>query len=118
MFVVLWEFEVKPGSEDRFQRVYGPKGQWVRLFRRDPHFRGAQLRRDPSRPLVYFTIDFWDSKAAYQHFLTKNRVPYQALDRSTEGLTRRERHILCFELPGSFSRYANIPTSPSAGKSG
>jgi heme-degrading monooxygenase HmoA len=101
MFVALWEFEVKPGSEDRFQRVYGPKGQWVRLFRRDPHFRGTQLRRDPSRPLFYFTIDFWESKAAYNNFLTKNRVPYQAIDRAAEGLARHERHILSFKFPAT-----------------
>jgi hypothetical protein len=24
MFLVLWEFEVKPGCEKRFERVYGP----------------------------------------------------------------------------------------------
>jgi hypothetical protein len=51
MFVILWEFEVKPGSEERFEKAYGPNGQWVRLFQGDPHFRGTQLRRDPTRPL-------------------------------------------------------------------
>jgi hypothetical protein len=96
MFVILWEFEVKPGSEGRFQRVYGPKGAWVRLFQRDPHYRGTQLRRDTSRPLFYFTIDFWDSETAYKRFLTNNRASYQELDRDTEGLTRHERRILSF----------------------
>jgi hypothetical protein len=24
MFLVLWEFEVKPGNEERFEQVYGP----------------------------------------------------------------------------------------------
>jgi len=32
MFLVLWEFEVKPGSEQRFERVYGPGGDWDSLF--------------------------------------------------------------------------------------
>src|SRR5882757_4144284 len=36
MFLVLWEFEVKPGCEKRFERVYGPGGDWDSLFRRDP----------------------------------------------------------------------------------
>jgi heme-degrading monooxygenase HmoA len=98
MFVILWEFEVKPGSEDRFQRVYGPKGAWVRLFRRDPHFRGTQLRRDPTRPLRYFTIDFWASESAYKKFLTKNRASYQELDRETEGLALKERRVLSFNF--------------------
>jgi heme-degrading monooxygenase HmoA len=101
MFVILWEFEVKPGSEGRFERVYGPKGQWVQLFRRDPHFRGTQLRRDPARPLVYLTIDFWDSETAYKTFQAKNRASYQQLDRKFEVFTQRERKILSlsFRMP-------------------
>jgi hypothetical protein len=63
MFVILWEFEVKPGCEGRLQRAYGPEGAWVGLFQCDPHYRGTQLQRDPSRPPFYFTIDFWDSEA-------------------------------------------------------
>ncbi len=98
MFVILWEFEVKPGSEGRFQRVYGPKGAWVRLFQRDRHFLGTQLRRDVSRPLFYFTIDFWDSETAYKKFLTKNRASYQELDGVTERLTLRDRRILSFNF--------------------
>jgi heme-degrading monooxygenase HmoA len=98
MFVILWEFEVKPGSEERFQRVYGPQGAWARLFQRDPHFRGTQLQRDPSRPLYYFTIDFWDSETAYKNFLEANRAAYDELDGSGEQLTLQERHILSFTL--------------------
>ena len=96
MFVILWEFEVKPGSEDCFQRAYGPDGAWVQLFRGDPHYRGTQLLLDPSRPRSWFTIDFWDSESAYQNFLEANRVAYEELDRANEGLTLRERHILSF----------------------
>jgi heme-degrading monooxygenase HmoA len=98
MFVILWEFEVKPGSEGRFERVYGSKGAWVRLFQRDPHFRGTRLRRDPGRPLVYFTIDFWDSEAAYKKFLAKNRISYQRLDSECEGQTLRERRLFSFRF--------------------
>ena len=32
MFVILWEYEVKPGYAERFETVYGPQGDWVRLF--------------------------------------------------------------------------------------
>jgi heme-degrading monooxygenase HmoA len=101
MFVILWEFEVKPGSEDRFQRAYGPHGAWVQLFQRDPHFRGTQLRRDPARPLYYFTIDFWDSEAAYNQFRKENQESYAELDRGGETLTLQERHILSFTVDPS-----------------
>jgi heme-degrading monooxygenase HmoA len=94
MFVILWEFEVKLGSEERFQSAYGPQGTWVLLFERHPQFRGTQLLRDPARPRFYFTLDFWDSESAYQDFLNANRAAYDELDRLNEGLTLQERHIL------------------------
>jgi heme-degrading monooxygenase HmoA len=96
MFVILWEFEVKLGSEERFQKAYGPNGAWVRLFQRDPHFRGTQLQRDPARPRCYFTIDIWDSETAYRQFFDANQAVYRELDRSYEGLTNSERHVLSF----------------------
>lgn len=105
MFVVLWEFEVKPGSEERFQSAYGPQGAWVRLFQRDPHFRGSQLQRDPDRSLYFFTLDIWDSETAYCQFLEANQAAYQELDRRCEELTLQERRIFSFTLewPGSSS---------------
>jgi len=105
MFVILWEFEVKPGSEERFQKAYGPQGGWAGLFQCDPHFRGTQLLRDPSRPLYYFTLDFWDSEAAYLNFLAANRAVYDELDRAVEGFALRERHVLSFS--------PNLPLVPS-----
>ena len=29
MFLTLWEFEVKPGSEELFEKAYGAEGEWV-----------------------------------------------------------------------------------------
>ena len=46
MFLVLWEFEVKPGCEERFERVYGPGGDWDSLFRRDASHVRTELFRD------------------------------------------------------------------------
>jgi hypothetical protein len=31
LFVTLWEFEVKSGCEELFEKAYGPEGEWVRL---------------------------------------------------------------------------------------
>jgi hypothetical protein len=52
MFLVLWEFEVKPGCETRFERVYGPGGDWDSLFGRDPHHAESHLFRDTGKPRV------------------------------------------------------------------
>jgi heme-degrading monooxygenase HmoA len=121
MFVILWEFEVKPGSEDRFEIAYGPGGAWVRLFHRDPHYRGTQLLRDPSRTLLYFTIDYWDSENAYCDFLKLNRAAYDEIDRTTEGRSASAASSLSSPiLPPRLlpDNQVNIPTSPSGGRSG
>jgi len=96
MFVILWEFEVKPGFQECFEKAYGPKGAWAQLFQSDPHFRGTQLLRDPSRALCYFTLDFWDSETAFQSFLLEHRAPYDELERVTETFTCKERRIGSF----------------------
>ena len=100
MFVVLWEFEVKPGSTERFERVYGPGGDWDSLFRRDPGHAGTYLWRDLDHPGVYLTADYWHSRAAYKAFLAAHVDAYKLLDAATEELTTRELKIGAFEQVG------------------
>ncbi len=97
MFLVLWEYDVKPGLERRFQKVYGPDGDWAQFFRRDPHFRETRLLRELSRTSVYVTLDFWDSREPYEKFRQQNREAYLALDRSCEVLTLHEKHLGSFD---------------------
>jgi heme-degrading monooxygenase HmoA len=105
MFVVLWEFDVKPGYEERFERVYGPDGDWVRLFRGDANYLGTRLLREASRDGIYVTLDFWQSRDAYERFQVTAREAYAALDAACEPLTASEQHIGSFEghLPSAAS---------------
>ena len=97
MFLALWEFEVKSGCEERFQSVYGPSGDWVRLFRTDPRFIETRLLHDPAEPTRYITLDFWQSRSAYESFKELHGAAYSTLDKSSESLTRRERCLGSFE---------------------
>jgi len=98
MFVALWEFEVKPGGEERFEKAYGPGGDWVRLFQRDTHYYETRLVSDSFRPGVYLTMDFWESRHAYEAFMAVHRAEYQAIDATGEQLTVKERRIGWFEM--------------------
>ena len=100
MFVVLWEFEVKPGSQERFERVYGPGGDWNSLFRQDPKHAGTHLWRDTDRPGTYLTADYWHSREAYESFLTTQEAAYKRLDAATQELTASERKIGAYEQVG------------------
>ena len=97
MFLVLWEFQVKPGLEQRFEDVYGPGGNWDSLFRTDPNHAGTRLFRDANRSGVYLTADYWHSRKSYEEFLALRRSEYKALDAASEDLTLSERHLGSFE---------------------
>jgi len=97
MFVALWEYEVKPGCEKRFEDAYGPAGGWVRLFGSDSSYRETRLLRDPFRPAIYLTIDFWDSREAYEKFMATRKDEYKALDAAGEELTSSEGRVGWFE---------------------
>jgi heme-degrading monooxygenase HmoA len=93
LFVTLWEFEVKPGSEELFERTYGPDGEWAKLFRQDARYRGTRLLRDVGAARVYVTLDRWESRAAYEEFRQKFAAEYVELDWECEGMTGREEHL-------------------------
>ncbi|MGC1618459.1 MAG: hypothetical protein WA765_08215 [Candidatus Acidiferrum sp.] len=97
MFLVLWEYDVKPGCEEVFESIYGPEGDWAQLFRRDPAYQRTLLLRDPFRGLTYLTCDFWETREAYQAFLIASSHAYRALDRKCEPLTLAELEIGAFE---------------------
>jgi len=69
MFLALWEYEVKPGCQERFEKVYSLEGDWPKLFRNDPDYQETRLLRDASRDAVYLTLDFWNSRRDYEHFM-------------------------------------------------
>ena len=93
MFVVLWEYEVKPGREQEFEKVYGPGGDWDSLFRSDANHAGTYLFRDTVRPRVYLTTDYWHSRKSYEEFLQVRRKDYLLLDAATGNLISTERRI-------------------------
>jgi heme-degrading monooxygenase HmoA len=97
LFVTLWEFEVKSGSEELFEAAYGPEGAWVKLFRRDNRYLGTRLLRDVGAARVYVTIDTWESRAAYEEFLEESAVEYEELDQKCDGMTMSEKHLLSLE---------------------
>ena len=97
MFVILWEFDVKPGCENRFELVYGPSGDWAQLFRTDSQYHVTRLLRDTSQLNLYLTVDSWLTRAAYELFLQAHHGEYEALDAVCEGLTINERRIGAFE---------------------
>jgi heme-degrading monooxygenase HmoA len=93
VFQVLWEYRVGQDRRKDFERRYGPRGDWARLFRRARGFCGTALLRDPRRRGRYLTIDWWETRGAYERFRQRFRNEYAALDERCVALTLRERRV-------------------------
>jgi heme-degrading monooxygenase HmoA len=96
-YFVLWEFQVKPEAQRRFETIYGREGDWSLLFRQSPHYLGTQLFQDVERPGRYLTLDRWRSGEALHRFKTDHKADYDAFDKQCESLTRHESLIGEFE---------------------
>ena len=96
-YVIIWEFIVRPGNEQRFEQLYGADGEWAQFFRSGKGYRGTELNRDFKIPRRYLTLDFWASRQAYTQFRQANLAKYDAIDQSCECLTEREAEIGGFE---------------------
>ena len=99
-YVVIWEFQVRPGAEVEFERIYGPTGEWVQLFRRGDGYIRTELLRDREVWGRYLVLDHWGSAAQYDAFRAAHDSEYSALDQRCETLTLRETRIGNFsDLP-------------------
>lgn len=96
MYVRLWRFRPKPGSETAFLEAYGPQGSWARLFATAPGFLGTELLLAEGSQPFYLTCDRWVNQASWRAFLETSRAAYDQLDRDTEGLVVEETEIGAF----------------------
>ena len=92
-FLVIWEFVVRPGKEELFEKIYGPDGEWAQLFRQGKGYCGTRLTRDCDDSRCYITLDFWESQADYETFKSQHAAEYNAIDRNCEALTEQETEL-------------------------
>src|SRR5512135_3081812 len=100
LYVVIWEFRVRPGMEAAFEEAYGPQGAWSRLFGSGEGYLRTELIRDLETTGRYLTLDFWSSRQAYEQFRIANAERYRAIDAECETLTESENRT------GEFQRVA------------
>ena len=109
MFVIVWKYAVRPEAVDDFRAVYGPDGDWARLFRRSPGFLGVELIAD-ERDHSFLTIDRWVSETAFAAFMDAERDGYEILDHGLAALTESEQLVFRGHPVG----VAGAPTRPLA----
>jgi heme-degrading monooxygenase HmoA len=97
-YIYIWEFQVKPGLQARFEEIYGPAGAWVQLFRRASGYVKTDLIRDTQTADRYVTIDYWDQESSYRTFREQFAEQFRALDQECEQLTLSEASLGTFSL--------------------
>lgn len=98
MFCYVWSYVVRPESLSAFHTAYGPDGDWVRLFRRDPEYIRTNFLGNLDDPTRFMTIDFWTSREACLSFRKRFASEFEALDKSFDQLTVEEVHLGDFEV--------------------
>lgn len=93
MFIVIWKYQVKAGCEEAFENMYGPQGDWVRLFQAHSGYsQTILLKESPEKP-IYQTLDFWNSQEVYEEFYYDNEPEISRLDQNGDEFTLSEMLI-------------------------
>lgn len=93
MYIIIWEYQVKPDKQSEFERTYASNGVWAELFKNAEGYLGTELIQSDKTPETYTTIDRWESKESYENFLLQWQAEYNKLDELCEGLTEHEKRI-------------------------
>lgn len=112
-YVTVWEFHVRPSREQEFERVYGPEGEWVQLFRQGQGYIRTQFYRDAGNRQRYLTLDIWASEPAYRKFRDEHAEEYRAIDQRCQELTEKETCLGAFQMITSESDSETETEKPS-----
>jgi heme-degrading monooxygenase HmoA len=66
VIAVVWQFEVREGKEDEFERFYGADGAWTSISRRSRSFLGSSFLRDLAQPERYLVVEYWSEMVVYE----------------------------------------------------
>jgi heme-degrading monooxygenase HmoA len=109
MYVVIWRYRVDPAQLGKFEKAYGPKGEWAKFFSTSTDYLGTELLADDERPGEYVTIDRWKSEEAHSAFLGEHEADYDRLDRRFEALTLSESRLGAYGIAGEKKGSESFP---------
>lgn len=66
MIAVVWQFQVKSGKQQEFERFYGADGEWSKLARRSRSFLGSSFLRDQAHDTSYLLVEYWSEMVVYE----------------------------------------------------
>jgi len=86
VIAVVWQFEVKPGQQEEFEKFYGADGEWTALGRRSRSFLGSSFLRDQARGTNYLLVEYWSEMVVYERHHADFEEEVQALEQQRASL--------------------------------
>jgi len=86
---VVWQFEIRPGAVEEFERFYGADGDWTKLSRRSRSFLGSSFLRDIGSESRYLLVEYWGEMVVYEKHVADFSDEMVALERERERLVVR-----------------------------
>jgi heme-degrading monooxygenase HmoA len=98
MYVIVWEFAVRPERIDAFIAAYKSDGVWAQLFAQADGYNGTTLLRstDSDDNPRFVTMDRWETAEDFTRFQEHFGTEYRRLDTQLEGVSLRERKLGTF----------------------
>jgi len=100
---VVWQFEVRHGAEEAFERFYGADGEWTKLSRRSRSFLGSSFLRDIAVDNRYLLVEYWGEMVVYEKHLADFGSDVKTLEE------QRGRFVDRMETVGVFTAL-DVPT--------
>jgi heme-degrading monooxygenase HmoA len=95
VIALVFAYDVR--SPDEFEAVYGTDGDWAQFFRNGAGYIGTELLRDVEQPGRYLVVDRWESREAYNAFVSEHRDEYMRRVDETAYLYDQELRFGTFE---------------------
>ena len=97
MIAVVWQFDVKPGQREEFERFYGADGEWTSLSRHSRSFLGSSFLRDLTATERYLVVEYWSEMVVYEKHLENFRDDAERLEQRRDELVARWEHLGVFQ---------------------
>ena len=102
MIAIVWQFDVKQGRENEFERLYGVDGEWTKLNRQTRSYLGSSFLKDQNRTARYVLVEYWSEMLVYeQHRSSRTKA--------IESLEKRSAELIAATEPLGIFTALNVP---------
>ena len=96
MVAIVWQFDVRPDTEEEFEQFYGASGDWTRLSRQSRSFLGTSFLKDISGDNRYLLVEYWSEMIVYEKHLADFDDEVKTLQEQRERLVAKMENLGVF----------------------